>query len=240
MTTEEPPKTTPINRNPKDPSSPYFLNHNDGPATLLTTHPLTAENYHSWARTVCRTLRIKKKLGFIDGTLLEPPSIDALLEPWLECNDIIITWLQNAMSLEIKNSVVYVGTAHDLWTELEQHFAQNNGPRIYELKQSIHNLTQGDDSVSLYFSKLKGLLDELLNFEFIPSCLCGAMKLVLENQQRDWMMKFLMGLNVSFSNIKAQIILLKPIPSLSEVYGLVQQEEKRKQISFPPTLHDTF
>ena len=40
-------------------------------------------------------------------------------------------------------------------------------------------------------------------------------------------MKFLMGLNESFTNIEAQIILINPIPSLSEVYALVQQEEKR-------------
>ncbi|KAG7972658.1 hypothetical protein I3843_07G193900 [Carya illinoinensis] len=226
MAAKEPPKTPPINRNPKDPSSPYFLHHNDGPATLLTNHPLIAENYHSWAHTIRHSLRIKKKLGFIDGTLLEPPPTDALFEPWLECNDMVIIWLQNAMSLEIKNNVVYVNTAHDLWTELEQRFAQNNGPCIYELKQSIHNLTQG-------------LFGELLNFEFIPPCTCGAMTHVFDNQQRDWMMKCLMGLNDSFSNIKAQPILLKPIPSLSKVYALVQQEEKHKQLSNPSPLHDT-
>ncbi|KAG2721203.1 hypothetical protein I3760_02G071000 [Carya illinoinensis] len=145
------------------PSSPYFLNPNDGPATLLTNHPLTAENYHSWARTVRHSLRIKKKLGFIDGTFLKPSSTYALLEPWLECNDMVVTWLQNTI-----------------------------------------------------------LFDELLNFEFIPSYSCGAMKSVLENQQREWMMKFLMGLNDSFDNIKAQIILLKPTPSLIKVYALVQ------------------
>ncbi|KAG7951563.1 hypothetical protein I3843_12G013900 [Carya illinoinensis] len=47
-------------------------------------------------------------------------------------------------------------------------------------------------------------------------------------------MKFLMGLHDSFTNIKAQIILLKPPPSLSEVYALVQQEEKHKQLSNLP------
>lgn len=78
------------------------------------------------------------------------------------------------------------------------------------------------------FSKLKGLLDELVNFEPNPPCTCGAMKIVIENQQRGWMMKFLMGLQDSFTNIKAQVILLKPIPSLSEAYALVQQEETRK------------
>ncbi|XP_040991000.1 uncharacterized protein LOC121238237 [Juglans microcarpa x Juglans regia] len=223
--TDHPPTNTNTNTNtnPKDPSSPYFLNPNDGPRTLLTTHLLTANNYHSWARTIRRSLRIKKKLGFIDGTIHEPaaPNSD-LLEPWLECNDMVIIWLQNAMSLELKNSVVYVDTAHALWLELEQRLAQNNGPRIYELKQSIHSLTQRDDSVSLYFSKLKRLFDELLNLEIIPSCACRAMQPVIANQQCDWMMKFLMGLNDSFTNITYQIILLKPTPTSSEVYALVQ------------------
>ncbi|KAJ0074903.1 hypothetical protein Patl1_33985 [Pistacia atlantica] len=104
----------PINCNPKDPASPFFLNLNDGPGTLLTNHPLTPENYHSWACTVCCSLRIKKKLVFIDGTLLEPSSTNDSLEPWLECNDMVVTWLQNALSLEIKNSVVYVETANEL------------------------------------------------------------------------------------------------------------------------------
>lgn len=40
-----------------------------------------------------------------------------------------------------------------------------------------------------------------------------------------------MGLNDSFGNIKAHIILIKPLPTLSEAYALVQEEEKRKQIS---------
>ncbi|XP_041021253.1 uncharacterized protein LOC121262729 [Juglans microcarpa x Juglans regia] len=237
--TDPPPINT--NINPKDPSSPYFLNPNDGPGTLLTTHLLTVDNYHSWAHTIRRSLQIKKKLGFIDDTIHEPTAPNStLLEPWLECNDMVVTWLQNAMSLELKNSVVYVDTAHALWLELVQRFAQNNGPRIYELKQSIHSLTQGDDSVSLYFSKLKSLFDELLNFEIIPSWACGAMQPVIANQQRDWMMKFLMGLNDSFTNITAQIILLKPTPTLSDVYALVQQEEKRKQISTTShSLHDT-
>ena len=100
-----------INTNPKDPASPYFLNKNDGLGTLLTNHLLTTENYHSKAQTVRRALRIKKKLGFIDGSLceLDNPS-DPIYETWLECNDMVINWLQNAMSLELKDIVVYVET----------------------------------------------------------------------------------------------------------------------------------
>lgn len=106
--------------------------------------------------------------------------------------------------------------------ELEQHFAQQNAPRIYEVKQGITALVQNQDNVNVYFSKLKTLLDELINYEAIPSCSCGGLKTVLQNQQRDWIMKFLMGLNDSYKGLMTQILLIKPFPSLNEAYSIIQ------------------
>ncbi|XP_057968054.1 uncharacterized protein LOC131157725 [Malania oleifera] len=139
------------------------------------------------------------------------------------------------MSIDIKCSTLYAETAHQLWVELEHHLAQQNTPRIYEIKQGIAALMQQQDSVSCYFSKLKTLLDELMNYESIPSCSCGGLKIVIENQQRDWVMKFLMGLNDSYKGLKAQILLIKPFPNLNEVYSIIQQEEKRREISSDPS-----
>ncbi|XP_057953986.1 uncharacterized protein LOC131148283 [Malania oleifera] len=133
-----------------------------------------------------RALRIKNKLGFIDGNTFEPTNPDSpLMDHWLRCNDIVITWLHNSMSVDIKCSTLYAETTHQLWVELEHHLAQQNAPRIYEIKQGIAALMRQQDSVSCYFSKLKTLLDELMNYEFIPSCSCGGLKAVIENQQRD-------------------------------------------------------
>ncbi|XP_022856322.1 uncharacterized protein LOC111377458 [Olea europaea var. sylvestris] len=143
------------------------------------------------------------------------------------------------MAVDIKCSTMYAETAHQLWKELEQRLAQQNAPRIFELKQSIANLMQNQDSVSMYFSKLKTLLDELLNYESVPNCYCGGLKVVVNNQQRDWVMKFLMGLNDTYKGLKAQILLIKPFPNLNEVYSIVQQEEKRREISTESTLGET-
>lgn len=52
----------------------------------------------------------------------------------------------------------------------------------------------------------------------------------MSDKERDWVMKFLMGLHDSYKDIKAQILLIKPFPSLNEVYSIIQQEEKRRQI----------
>ena len=69
-----------------------------------------------------------------------------------------------------------------------------------------------------------------MNYESVPNCTCEGLKIVVENQQRDWVMKFLMGLNDSYKGLKAQIFLIKPFPSLNEVYSIIQQEEKRREI----------
>lgn len=106
-------------RDPAHPSSPYYIGNNDGGALMLVTHVLDSTNYYSWARSMRRALRIKNKLGFIDGTLCEPndPN-DPLMEHWLGCNDIVITWIKNAMAIDIKSSIIYAETAHLLWLDL--------------------------------------------------------------------------------------------------------------------------
>ncbi|XP_039123458.1 uncharacterized protein LOC120260080 [Dioscorea cayenensis subsp. rotundata] len=219
-------KSNEILLDPTQPSNPYYIGANDNFGTLLVNQPLDSNNYYVWARSMKRALRIKNKLGFIDGSITEPVDPNnKLMEHWLRCNDIIITWLQNTLSIDIKSSTLYADTVRELWIELEHRHAQQNAPRIYELKQGIVNLLQGNDTMSVYFSKLKALFDELLNYESFPNCSCGGLKAIVEHQQRDWVIKFLMGLNGSYKELKAQILLIKPSPSLNEVYSIIQQEE---------------
>ncbi|XP_022886917.1 uncharacterized protein LOC111402846 [Olea europaea var. sylvestris] len=229
-----------VNHDPTQPNSPYFIGSNDNTGAMLVTHTLDANNYHSWARSLKRALRIKNKLAFIDGSLKEPADPnDPLMEHWLRCNDIVITWMQNTIAVDIKCSTTYAETAHQLWIELEQHFAQQNTPRIFEIKQAISMLLQNEKPVSVYLSKFKTLLDELMNYEAVPNCSCGSSKIVIQNQQRDWVIKFLMGLNDSYKGIKAQILLIKPFPILNEVYSIIQQEEKMREISTEGSSHES-
>ncbi|XP_022859933.1 uncharacterized protein LOC111380562, partial [Olea europaea var. sylvestris] len=168
-------QTRNTNSDPSHPSNPFYIGANDNSGSLLVPHTLDSNNYHSWARSMKRALRIKNKLGFIDGSICEPTAADSLLmEHWLRCNDIVITWLQNTMAPDIKRSTLYADTAYQLWKKLEQRFAQHNAPRVFEIKQNIANLI----------------------------CSCGGLKDVINNQQRDWVMKFLMGLNDSYKNLK--------------------------------------
>ena len=106
------------NVNPLDPSqsnSPYFIGSNDNFGALLVTQMLDSNNYNSWARSLKHTLRIKNKSGFIDGSICEPIDLNnPLMGHWLRCNDIVITWLQSTLSIDIKCSTLYAETAHQL------------------------------------------------------------------------------------------------------------------------------
>ena len=53
-------------------ASPYFLSHSDNPGVSITPVTLTGEHYAEWASELENALRAKRKIGFINGTLLMP------------------------------------------------------------------------------------------------------------------------------------------------------------------------
>lgn len=65
------------------------------------------------------------KVGFIDGTINKPEG--NLLPAWKCNNDIITSWIMNLVSKEIAASIIYTGSAKDIWEELKERFQQSNG-----------------------------------------------------------------------------------------------------------------
>lgn len=83
---------------------------------------------------------------------------------------------------------------------------------------------------------MKGFRDELENYEPLRGCSCGTYtcgihKILFDHQQRGYVMQFLMGLNDLFSKVRAQILLLDPLPPLNKVFSLVIQEERQREIT---------
>ncbi|XP_035551155.1 uncharacterized protein LOC118349715 [Juglans regia] len=218
--------------NLSDPGNPFRLDNGDNSVVLLITDPLTADNYPTWTRAMRCALRAKNKVGFVMGDIPRPSDPDdPLLEAWEHCNDMVASWLQNSISASIKSSVVFVDDARDIWIDLQDRFSHQNGPRIFRLKHNLANLLQEHDSVSAYYGTLKTLWDELSIYDLIPVCNCGTMSTLLDRYQRDCVFQFLMGLNDIYSNVRDQIILLDPIPPVTRVFSLIQQQERQHQLT---------
>ena len=86
-------------------------------------------------------------------------------------------------------------------------------------------MQQDNDSVSVYFGKLKTLWDELSIYDPMPGCICGKLTILLDRYQRDCVIQFLMGLNDSFHATRDQIMLLDPLPPLNKIFSMIQQQE---------------
>jgi hypothetical protein len=181
-----------------DSLSSYYLHHEDSPSSVLKSQILLGENYHTWSKSMIMALTV----GFIDGSITKPSSTNALYRPWIRSNNMVLSWLLNSISKDIAASVLYINTSDEMWLDLKERFSQRNGPRIFQLQKAIYAHSQGSESMSLYYTKLKGLLDELMNDRPIPECSCGSSKSNLEYQHQDHVFQFLMGLNDSFSHIK--------------------------------------
>ncbi|KAL5560669.1 hypothetical protein UlMin_036880 [Ulmus minor] len=212
-------------------NSAFYLSNADHPGLSLVSTPLLGPNYNSWHRAMSMALIAKNKIGFVDRSISRPEDDDSLLSFWFRCNNMVMSWILNAVSKDIADSIMYVNNACDMWTDLHERFHQSNGPRIFQLKQQIHALVQGSNDVSSYFTKLKTLWDELSDFRPFPACHCGGMKDLVAYQHQDYVLQFLMGLNESFSQIRAQILMIEPLPSINKIFSLVIQEERQRSLN---------
>ncbi|XP_075494847.1 uncharacterized protein LOC142532430 [Primulina tabacum] len=175
-------------------------------------------------------LTAKNKLDFVDNSIQRPHSDDLLYGAWLRCNSMLISWILNSVAKEIGDSLMYIPTAYEIWIDLRDRFQQSNAPRIFQIKKLLNGLHQGSMDVTTYYTRLRTLWDELKDFQPISVCDCGSMKDWVNFQNQECVMQFFMGLNESYAQIRAQILMIDPIPIISKTFSLVLQEERQHSI----------
>jgi len=99
----------------------------------------------------------RTKWGFIDGGWKEPESNSPMYEQRIGCDGMIVSWLFNSIVPELSKAFFYTGSTEELYLELFENFGSNNGPLLYKVQKKILELYQGNDSVVLYYTKLKRL-----------------------------------------------------------------------------------
>ncbi|XP_075101451.1 uncharacterized protein LOC142177003 [Nicotiana tabacum] len=94
----------------------------------------------------------------------------------------VTSWILNSLAKEIADSVEYVDTLVELWRELEDHYDQTNGAKLYQIQKKINDLSQGVLDITRYYTKMKKLWEELTN----PSAKSTFALLVQEEKQREF------------------------------------------------------
>ena len=218
-----------------DAVDPLFLHPSDHPGHVLVADIFNGEDYDNWKRSVMIALSTKHKTFLIDGTYPKPNANSPLLPYWKRCNDMVLSWLLNSMHKTIRDSVLFCETASDLWKELEERYGQSNKARLFQAQKDVCCVSQGDLDIASYFNKAKRLWDEFTAASASPRCTCCKCECEINARLSNYfqdqkLIQFLMGLNETYTHVRGNILMINPTPSLSQVYSLLVQEERQRQV----------
>ncbi|KAL8117469.1 hypothetical protein AgCh_015383 [Apium graveolens] len=134
--------------------------------------------------------------------------------------------------------MLLVNSAKEFWDQLSEMYGQSNVPELYLLKKELSDLNQNNLTVSDYYGKLKGYWDKISSIEPFPECTCealgkckcGILKKMMDMDEKNKVIDFLMGLNSGYDNMKQNIIGMDHLPNVNKTYKMVLQVEKQKEI----------
>nr|GEW05557.1 cysteine-rich RLK (receptor-like protein kinase) 8 [Tanacetum cinerariifolium] len=141
--------------------------------------------------------------------------------------------LSKLVTDQISNNLSFINSTLALWLELQDHYSQLDGHRIYQLSNDIAQLKQLNFLVEVFYQKMKGYWDEIDALEATYKCTCdcicenGRLNGARENKKR--LIQLLIGLDESFANLRGQILLMQPLPIAIKAYGMLRQEKKQRE-----------
>ncbi|CAI9112345.1 OLC1v1012784C1 [Oldenlandia corymbosa var. corymbosa] len=97
-----------------------------------------------------------------------------------------------------------------------------------DIIEVLINWKQGDQPLLKYYNGLKKLWDQYEHFRPFPECPPAVSKILIERDNEDKLVQFILGLNDSFQAVKDNIMMIEPLPMVSKAYAIVLQIEKQR------------
>lgn len=152
-----------------NPQNPLYLHGSDGPNTVSVDKLTDISNYRRWKRSMEIALSSKRKLGFVNGTVIKDEEDSTKGDLWDTCNDTVIGWIMGSVSEPIKQTIMYMMTAREIWLYLERRFSLSNGSLKYKLNKELYETKQGSQTISDYYTILKSVWEELESLDQLPT-----------------------------------------------------------------------
>lgn len=174
--------------------------------------------------------------------LMVPSQYHHLPDDWATLQAMLILWVMNTITPEVKASIPKFKDPRRLWETLKVRSVVANGPQIHPLHASIAKCEQSKTmSVTTYYSHLHVLWEELHCHKPLLICSCCATCDFGANdakrREKRKVHQFLMGLYTPFyAQTRAAILALENLPSLERVYQMVIQDERVRLATQP---HDS-
>ncbi|KAL0448170.1 UNVERIFIED_CONTAM: hypothetical protein Slati_1944900 [Sesamum latifolium] len=213
-----------------------YLHPSEHSGMSLASLPLDGTNFFAWSRSVYLSLGTKLKLGFIDGSFPKPTVGSKNFEQWRRVDLMVTSWIWNSISKDLVEAFMYISSSHELWLELQGRYGRSNGPIIYQIQRELSTVSQGDLSVTTYFTKVKKLWNEFACLVPAPKCSCGSCtceigKMISVQNESTQLMQFLMGLHEVYDNERSQVLMMHPLPDVEKAYAMILSVEKQRAVN---------
>ncbi|XP_023756901.1 uncharacterized protein LOC111905437 [Lactuca sativa] len=205
---------------------PLYIHPSDNAVTSIITTKLTGnENFRLWRSSISRALKARNRLGFVDGTFKRSKVDDSKQAKWDRANAVFCSWLLSSISDSIYQSQAYSKVAEEIWENLFETYNKSDGSVVFNIHQQINSLKQNGISLSDYFNKLDSLWKEFDGLTSLTECTYDASVKLKDHSNLMKLMQFLFGLDDSYSQVKSQILLMDPLPTVKTTFSIVSREE---------------
>ena len=128
---------------------PESLNHT---SLQITTQKLNGKNFLKWSCSVLMVIRVKGRLGYLDGSTPTPDPKESSYANWEAQNSIVMAWLIHSMEDNIADTYILFPTAKRIWDAVTMAYSDlENTSQMFELRNKIRTLKQGESDVTGYY-----------------------------------------------------------------------------------------
>ncbi|XP_058114508.1 uncharacterized protein LOC131257713 [Magnolia sinica] len=118
-----------------------------------------------------------------------------------------------------------------MWEHLQSIYQQSNAARLYRLEQDLVTLTQGNDNIQSFYSKIVTIWTEMT---MMDPTFPHDFKIFQTMRESAQVRQFLMKLRPEFEHYRAALLNRSPTPSLNSVINdLLAEEQRLKVLSTP-------
>ncbi|XP_058779929.1 uncharacterized protein LOC131653686 [Vicia villosa] len=144
----------------------------------------------------------------------------------------VLAWIHCSISESIATFVLWIENVVYVWRNLQIRFSQGDIFRVSDIREDLYKFRQGNLDVSNYFTQIRVMWDELEAYRPITTCSCaipcscGALGSVRKYREQDYVIRFLKGLDKKFTQSKTHIMMMNPLPNISQAIALIIQQER--------------